>query len=124
MSPTERYLKLVADAKTRIREITVAELASHPLPPGTVLIDVGEAEEFAAGHLPGAIHLSRGTIERDIGEVVPALDTPIICYCAGGNRSALVADNLQKMGYTSVQSLAEGVKGWTAVNRNAVKFAP
>ncbi|MBE2213032.1 MAG: sulfurtransferase [Opitutaceae bacterium] len=112
MTQLNRYLRLAADAKTRIREISVSELKRAPLPAGTLLIDVREGDEFRAGHIPGAIHLSRGVIEGRIEELAPALDTPIVCYCAAGNRSALVADNLQRMGYTDVRSVAEGFKGW------------
>jgi rhodanese-related sulfurtransferase len=103
---------LAADAKSRIREVTVEGLEKTPLDPATVVVDVREKEEWQAGHAVGALHLSRGTIEGEIEEKVPKLDTPILCYCAGGNRSALVADNLQKMGYTNVMSLAGGYRNW------------
>ena len=73
------------------------------------------------GHIPGAIHLSRGTIELEIEEKVPALDTPIICHCGGGGRSALVADNLQRMGYTHVKSLEGGLKAWTQAGLPVVR---
>jgi rhodanese-related sulfurtransferase len=112
MSQPSRYQKLAADAKTRIREITVQDIERTPLAPGTVLIDVRETDEWRAGHAVGAIHLSRGLLEGAIEEKVPALDTPILLYCAGGNRSALSADNLQKMGYTNVASLVGGFRDW------------
>ena len=112
MSKPSRYLELAADAKTRIREITVEEIERAPLSPDAVIVDVREKDEWNAGHAANAIHLSRGVIESVIEEKVPALDTPILCYCSGGNRSALVADNLMKMGYTDVASLAGGFAQW------------
>ena len=112
MSKLSRYLELAADAKTRIREVTVEELELAPLSPSVVIIDVREKDEWNAGHAANAIHLSRGVIESVIEEKVPALDTPILCYCSGGNRSALVADNLTKMGYINVASIAGGFAQW------------
>jgi len=112
MSNTSRYLDLAADAKKRIREVTVEELERTPLSPNAVIIDVREKDEWNAGHAASAIHLSRGVIESLIEDKIPALDTPILCYCAGGNRSALVADNLTKMGYTDVASLVGGFAQW------------
>jgi phage shock protein E len=112
MSNPSRYQQLTADAKTRIREVTVQELELTPLSPSTVVIDVREADEWRAGHAAGAIHLSRGLLEGAIEEKVPDLATPILLYCAGGNRSALAADSLQKMGYTNVTSLAGGFAEW------------
>ena len=78
-----------------------------------LLIDVREESEFAAGHIPGAIHVSKGVIERDIETVVPDLNTEILLYCGGGFRSALSADNLQRMGYQNVVSVDGGWRGWT-----------
>ena len=112
MSQPTRYEKLAADAKARIREITAQDIERTPLAPGTVLIDVRETHEWRAGHAVGAIHLSRGVLEGAIEEKVPDPETPILLYCAGGNRSALAADNLQKMGYQNVTSLAGGFRGW------------
>jgi phage shock protein E len=112
MSSSNRYQQLTADAKTRIREITVQDIERTPLASGTVVIDVREAAEWRAGHAVGAIHLSRGLLEGSIEEKVPDLATPILLYCAGGNRSALAADSLQKMGYTNVTSLAGGFAEW------------
>jgi rhodanese-related sulfurtransferase len=77
-----------------------------------VLVDVREESEFAKDHLPGAIHLGKGVIERDIEARVPKLDTPLVLYCGGGFRSALAADNLQKMGYTNVISMDGGIRDW------------
>jgi rhodanese-related sulfurtransferase len=108
-----RFLKLVEDAKQRVRETTVddvkARLDRHDK---FVLIDVREDTEFDADHLPGAVHLGRGIIERDIEGKYPDTHTPMVLYCGGGFRSALAADNLQKMGYTNVLSMAGGIKAW------------
>ena len=108
------FVHLVDDAKSRVREITAPELAAR-LKSGhkQALIDVREASEFAAGHLPAATHLCKGIIERDIEERIPDHSTEIVLYCGGGFRSALAADNLQKMGYTNVLSLAGGWRTWT-----------
>lgn len=111
---SDAFLKLAAEARARVREITVEELAREGLPPGAVLVDVRESDEFAAGRLPGAVHASRGVIEQRVGDLAPDASTPIVCYCAGGNRSALAADSLQRMGYTRVISLKEGFRGWSA----------
>jgi phage shock protein E len=111
MPQSHRFQKLAADAKTRIREIPAPE-ASERQRDGAILIDVREAEEFAKEHAIGAVHLSRGVIELKIEELAPDTATPIICYCGGGSRSALVADSLQQMGYTNVVSMAGGFKSW------------
>jgi len=106
-----RFAQLTADAKSRIREVSAAQ-AHAEQSQGAVMIDVRETEEFAQGHVPGAIHLSKGVVELHIEQAVPDTSTAIICYCGGGSRSALSADNLQKMGYTNVASMAGGFKGW------------
>jgi rhodanese-related sulfurtransferase len=108
------FIRIVDDAKSRIREITAAQLDAN-LKSGhkQTLIDVREASEFAAGHLPQAQHLCKGILERDIEERVPTHDAEIVLYCGGGYRSALAADNLQKMGYHNVLSLAGGWRNWT-----------
>ena len=111
MALSSRFQKLVADAKTRISEITASE-ASERQKGGSLLIDVREADDFSKEHAKDAIHLSRGVIELKIEQVAPETSTPIVCYCGGGSRSALVADNLQKMGYTNVVSMAGGFKSW------------
>lgn len=111
MSTLNRFQKLVQEAKTRIQEISATD-AARELERGALLIDVREVEDWQQSHIPGAVHLSRGTIELDIEEKAPALDAPIICHCGGGSRSALVAESLQKMGYTNVKSLAGGFKAW------------
>lgn len=107
------FLKVVNDAKTRVKETTVSEVKSR-LDRGEkiLLVDVREESEYAKDHLPGAIHLGKGIIERDIEERVPDHAAPMVLYCGGGFRSALAADNLQKMGYTQVLSMDGGVRGW------------
>jgi rhodanese-related sulfurtransferase len=108
-----RFLKIVDDAKTRIRETTVDIIKSR-MDRGDkfTLVDVREDSEFAKDHLPGAIHLGKGVIERDVEQKVPDLNTELVLYCGGGFRSALAADNLQKMGYTKVISMDGGIRGW------------
>lgn len=108
-----RFLKIVDDARSRIRETNVDAVKSRLDRHGKfLLVDVREESEFAKDHLPGAIHLGKGIIERDIEERVPDLNTEMILYCGGGYRSALAADNLQKMGYTNVISMDGGIRGW------------
>lgn len=113
MQHSEGFLNLVNDAKTRIREVSVEEtrarLAANP---HAHLIDVREDHEWQAAHAQGAEHFGRGIIERDIEEAVPDKQTELILYCGGGYRSALSADNLQRMGYTNVFSMAGGWKAW------------
>lgn len=111
-----QFLALVEDAKRRIREIGAAEL-KQKLDKGDNLhlVDVREGEEWAAGHLPHAQHLCKGVLERDIEATVPDFNAEIVLYCGGGYRSALAADNLKKMGYRRVTSLAGGWRGWLEV---------
>ncbi len=108
-----RFLAIVQDAKSRIRETSVAEVKAR-LDAGEsfCLVDVREESEWAAGRLPRAVHLGKGVIERDIEQAVPDTNAEIVCYCGGGYRSALVADNLQRMGYVNVWSMDGGVRGW------------
>jgi rhodanese-related sulfurtransferase len=108
-----RFLQLVAEARSRIRECTVEEVRRR-IEAGErfVLIDVREESEYAKGHAVGAIHLSKGVIERDIESKFPDPQTPLVLYCGGGYRSALAADNLQKMGYTNVVSMEGGWRAW------------
>jgi len=108
-----RFLKIVDDARTRIRETNVDEVKAR-MDRGErfLLVDVREESEFAKDHLPGAIHLGKGIIERDIEARVPELNTEMVLYCGGGFRSALAADNLQKMGYTHVISMDGGIRDW------------
>jgi len=108
-----RFLQIVNDAKQRVRETNVDEVKAK-LDRGEkfILVDVREESEYAKDHLPGAIHLGKGVIERDIEARVSDTGAPIVLYCGGGFRSALAADNLQKMGYTNVISMDGGVRGW------------
>jgi rhodanese-related sulfurtransferase len=110
---SERFLKIVDDARRRVRELTVDDVKTK-LDHGEkfVLVDVREESEFAKDHLPEAIHLGKGIIERDIEERVPDTGAPLVLYCGGGYRSALAADNLQKMGYTNVISMDGGIRVW------------
>ena len=117
-----QFLKLVEDAKTRIREMDAPGLLKKLQQKGSFrLIDVREAEEFAAGRIPGAQNLCKGIIERDIEAAVPDANAEIVLYCGGGFRSALAADNLQKMGYTRVYSLAGGWREWVAAGHPTEK---
>ena len=108
-----RFLKLVQEVKPRIRELTVDQVKAK-LDRGEKfhLIDVREESEWAKDHLPGAVHLGKGVIERDVEQRLPDSKAEIVLYCGGGFRSALAADNLQKMGYTHVLSMDGGVRGW------------
>ena len=108
-----RFLRIVEDTKKRIREISIDDVKARlDRADKFVLVDVREESEYAKDHLPGAIHLGKGIIERDIEERAPDPATPLILYCGGGYRSALAADNLQKMGYTNVLSMDGGIRGW------------
>ena len=113
MAHAAKFLALVNDAKKRVKETNVEDVKRR-MDAGEkfVLVDVREESEWAAGHLPGAIHLGKGIIERDIEQRVPDSAAKLILYCGGGYRSALSADNLQKMGYTNVESMDGGWKGW------------
>jgi rhodanese-related sulfurtransferase len=112
-----RFLKIAEDARRRVRETNVEEVkARMDRREPFILVDVREDNEFAKDHLPGAVHLSKGIIERDIEEKYPDLKTPLVLYCGGGFRSAMVADNLQKMGYTNVISMDGGIRGWRDKN--------
>lgn len=112
-----RFLKIVNDAKSRVRECTVDDVKKR-LDRGEkiTLIDVREESEFAKDHLPGSIHLGKGIIERDVETRVPDVEQEIILYCGGGFRSALAADNLQKMGYKNVISMDGGIRDWREKN--------
>lgn len=111
MTHSSEFLKIVDDAKSRIRETDVRG-ARQLIAGGAVLIDVREDNEFRNGHAFGAKHLGRGIIERDIVQAFPDKDTELVLYCGGGFRSALAADNLQKMGYTKIWSMDGGWKAW------------
>ena len=109
---SERYQKLVTDAKRNVTEIRPTDAAEKMKSSDVVVIDVREKDEWDEGHIPDAIHLSRGTIELDIEERVPDENTTVIVHCGGGGRSALAAESLQKMGYKNVRSMAGGFKAW------------
>src|ERR1044072_3121486 len=113
MKHSEGFLKIVDDAKSRVREVSVAETQQRMRENSDAkLLDVREENEWDAAHAAGAIHLGKGIIERDIETTVPEKDTELILYCGGGYRSALAADVLQTMGYTNVFSMAGGWKAW------------
>ena len=107
------FLAIVAEAKRHVREMTIDEYrgrveSGEPL----ILVDVREDREWDAGHLPGAVHIGKGIIERDIETAIPDKQAPIVCQCGGGFRSALVCENLKRMGYTNTWSLAGGYREW------------
>lgn len=113
MQHSEGFIKLVEDAKTRVRELSVEETRARMRGnPDARLIDVREDNEWERAHAEGAQHLGRGIIERDVEEKFPDHKTELILYCGGGFRSALAADNLQRMGYREVYSMAGGWKAW------------
>ncbi|MBA2621350.1 MAG: sulfurtransferase [Acidobacteria bacterium] len=111
MKHSAEFERLVDEAKSRVREVSVAETLER-IKEDAHLIDVREDSEFEKGHAENAVHLGRGIIERDIVERFPEKNAELILYCGGGFRSALAADNLQKMGYTNVFSMAGGWKAW------------
>lgn len=106
------FERLCADARSRIREVSVRDAAREAQLAGVLLVDVREESEWARGHAAGAVHLGKGIIERDVEERVPDKATRLLLYCGGGYRSALAADNLQRMGYTDVASVAGGWRAW------------
>ncbi len=113
MAHAPQFLKLVNESRVKVKETNVADVKRR-MDAGEkfLLVDVREDNEWASGHLPGAVHLGRGVIERDIETQVPDAATKLVLYCGGGFRSALVAENLQKMGYKNVESMDGGWKGW------------
>ena len=113
MQHSPGFLKIVQDAKSRVKECTVAEVKAR-LAAGEkfALVDVREESEYAAAHAAGSMHISKGVMERDVEKKIPDPATPIVLYCGGGFRSALAADNLQKMGYTNVISMDGGWRAW------------
>ena len=116
MAELNRFQKLVARAKQNVTEISPADARKEAEEGGAVLIDVREKNDWSEGHAKGAKHLSRGVIELEIEDEIPDVKKPIICYCGGGSRSALVAESLQKMGYENVRSLAGGLQAWKETN--------
>jgi rhodanese-related sulfurtransferase len=115
MDHAKNFLKVVNDAKSKIHETNVEEVKKR-LDAGEhfMLVDTREDSEWERGHIPGAIHIGRGVIERDIERLIPDAAAPLVLYCGGGFRSALAAESLQKMGYTNVLSMDGGWKGWTS----------
>lgn len=122
MAHAPKFLQLVNESKKKIKETNVADV-KHRIDAGEklLLVDVREDNEWANGHIPGAVHLGRGIIERDIEQQVPDTATKMILYCGGGFRSALVAENLQKMGYHNVESMDGGWKGWVGAGLPTAK---
>jgi rhodanese-related sulfurtransferase len=122
MAHSPQFLKLVNESKARVKETNVADVKRR-MDAGEkfLLVDVREDNEWANGHLPSAVHMGRGIIERDIETAVPDTGTKMVLYCGGGFRSALVADNLQKMGYLNVESMDGGWKGWLAAGLPTTK---
>jgi rhodanese-related sulfurtransferase len=113
MAHAPQFLKLVNEAKKKIKETNVADVKRRKdAGEKFLLVDVREDNEWGNGHVPGAMHLGRGIIERDIETRIPDASAKLILYCGGGFRSALVAENLQKMGYNNVESMDGGWKGW------------
>jgi rhodanese-related sulfurtransferase len=122
MQHADGFLNLVKDAKKRVKEEDLRETKKR-LDAGEkiILVDTREDSEWAAGHIPGAIHLGKGVIERDIEKVIPDKEATIILYCGGGFRSALAADNIQRMGYRNVISMDGGWRGWTEAGFPVIK---
>src|SRR6266566_3330223 len=114
MAEHTRFERLVAEAKKNIAEISPQDAAAKLKSGEALIADVREKDEWDGEHIPGAMHMSRGTIELDIEERVPDTNALIICHCGGGGRFALAAESLQKMGYKNVRSMASGFKAWKA----------
>src|SRR5213080_1391254 len=121
MAEHTRFEKLVAEAKKNITEISPQDAAAKLESSQVTIVDVRDKDEWDEGHIPGAIHMSRGTIELDIEEKVPDANTMIICHCGGGGRGALATESLQKMGYKNVRNMAGGFKAWKAAGLPATK---
>jgi phage shock protein E len=121
MAEHTRFEKLVAEAKKKITEISPQDAAARSKSGEAVIVDVRETTEWDEEHIPGAMHMSRGTIELDIEEKVPDTNDMIICHCGGGGRSALAAESLQRMGYKNVRSMAGGFKAWKAAGLPSTK---
>ena len=113
MKHSPEFLALVDDVRRRIKECTIHDvLARFERGERFQFVDVREDSEFAVDHAAGARHIGRGVLERDVENLIPEKSTPIVLYCGGGYRSALAADNLQKMGYTNVVSMDGGIRAW------------
>src|SRR6266487_3943912 len=121
MAEHSGFQKLVAEAKKHITEISPQDTATKLNTGEAVVVDVRDKDEWDEGHIPGATHLSRGTIELEIEEKVPDPNAMIICHCGGGGRGALATDSLQKMGYKNVRNMAGGFKAWKAAELATTK---
>src|SRR5205085_10163490 len=121
MAKHDRFEKLVADAKKNTTEISPQDAAAKLKSGEATIVDVRDKDEWDEEHIPGAIHMSRGTLELDIEEKVPDTNTMIICHCGGGGRGALASESLQKMGYKNVRSMAGGFKAWKAAGLPTTK---
>ncbi len=122
MKHSQRFLALVNEAKKKVRDIDTSEVLKNiQKKVNFFLVDVREESEWARGHLPHAIHMSKGVIERDVESKFPNLDQEIVLYCGGGYPSVLAADNLQKMGYTNVSSMSGGFRVWLEEGRPIVE---
>ncbi len=121
MAEHTRFERLVTDAKKRITEISPADAAAKSQSGEAVIVDVREKDEWDEEHIPGAIHMGRGTIELDIEDKVPDTNAMIVCHCGGGGRSALAVESLQKMGYKNVRSMGGGFKAWKAAGLPTAK---
>src|SRR5438034_10920984 len=121
MAEHSGFQKLVAEAKKHVTEISPQEAAAKLKGGEGVIVDVRDKDEWDEGHIPGAMHMSRGTIELDIEEKVPDTNAMIICHCGGGGRGALATENLQKMGYKNVRNMAGGFKAWQAAGLPTTK---
>src|SRR5437762_8735689 len=121
MAEHTRFEKLAADAKKRVTEISPTEAAARSKSGEALIVDVREKDEWDEEHIPDAIHLSRGTIELEVGAKIPDLNQTIITHCGGGGRSALAAESLQKMGYKNMRSMAGGFKAWKAAGLPTTK---
>ena len=122
MEHSPRFLKLVEGIRENIRELEVEDVKRKVDHKETFhLLDVREESEFAVDHLPGAKHLGRGILERDVEKAIPDFDAEIVLYCGGGFRSALAAESLQRMGYTNVWSMDGGIRAWREANLPVTK---
>ena len=121
MAEHSRFEKLVGRAKKNITEISPQDAAAKLKSGETIIADVREKDEWDEEHIPGAIHMSRGTIELEIEEKVPHTNAMIVCHCGGGGRSALAAESLKNMGYKNVRSMAGGFKAWKAAGLPVTK---
>ena len=121
MAEHSGFQKLVAEAKKHITEISPEDAATKLSSGEAIVVDVRDKNEWDEAHIPGATHISRGTIELDVEEKVSDPNTMIICHCGGGGRSALAAETLQKMGYKNVRSMAGGLRAWKAAGLPTTK---